>query len=259
MGSDDLFKKKKRQPIKDGDQKRRRGLREQREKVLIVTEGETEANYFNELCQAARLSATQAQPACAASDDGTKVTPSEDGSAPRSVLRCAERLYDASEEGGDPYDHVYCVIDRDSHSDFDETLSRIDDLSRQKRKAKPFAAIVSYPCFEYWLLLHFTYTRKPFARSGKKSPCDLVVGELKKGHIPSYCKNQESQKGLYGRLASMRKTAMERAERAAEEAKGDGERNPSTDIHVLIEKLLGDEKTPAGVGQTSGKRQPKGR
>ncbi|WWG65215.1 RloB family protein [Pseudomonas poae] len=52
------------------------------------------------------------------------------------------------------FDKVFCAIDRDTHESFDEAIR----LSKAHDK---ITVIASYPCFEYWLLLHFGYTRKP--------------------------------------------------------------------------------------------------
>jgi hypothetical protein len=54
------------------------------------------------------------------------------------------------------YDRVFCVIDRDEHKSFDEAM--------QTAAVTNVHAIASYPCFEYWLLLHFVYSRKPYRR-----------------------------------------------------------------------------------------------
>ena len=50
------------------------------------------------------------------------------------------------------FDAVYCVVDRDSHANWDQAI----DLARGHPKIQ---MIRSFPCFEFWLLLHFGYTR----------------------------------------------------------------------------------------------------
>jgi hypothetical protein len=56
------------------------------------------------------------------------------------------------------FDHIFCAIDRDNHQNFDEALNLIG-------ASKKIEIIVSYPCFEFWLLLHFVgYNRKPYRR-----------------------------------------------------------------------------------------------
>ncbi len=70
------------------------------------------------------------------------------------------------------FDKVFCAIDRDSHANFDDAIQ----LSRQVG----VEVIASYPCYEYWLLLHFTRSRAPFASTDRYSAGELAVRELRK-------------------------------------------------------------------------------
>jgi hypothetical protein len=85
-------------------------------------------------------------------------------------------LYEEDALRGDAYDKVFCVFDRDKHTTFDAALHRTKDLNAE---GKPFEAITSTPCFEFWLILHFGYTDQPFHTTGKKSVGDQVVSALK--------------------------------------------------------------------------------
>lgn len=81
------------------------------------------------------------------------------------------------------YDKIYCVFDRDKHTDFDKAVSRIKGEENDIRDdgSKKIVGVVSYPCFEYWLLLHFT-NRRPVhnGMTGGKSICDRHGDDLKK-------------------------------------------------------------------------------
>jgi RloB-like protein len=68
------------------------------------------------------------------------------------------------------FDSVYCVIDRDSHHHFAEAINLAD-------KSEKVTVIVSYPCFEYWLLLHFNESRKPYTAAGNKSAADVLIDD----------------------------------------------------------------------------------
>jgi RloB-like protein len=70
------------------------------------------------------------------------------------------------------YEHVYCTIDRDNHLRFDEALA----LAKLHAK---ITVIASYPCYEFWLLLHFRTTTKPYVLAGTNSACDLLVADLR--------------------------------------------------------------------------------
>ena len=77
------------------------------------------------------------------------------------------------------FDTVYCVIDKDQDKKFDEALA----LAAENREK--IVVIASYPCYEYWLLLHFRKTRKPYISAGKNSSCDLLVKDL--GYVTFSC------------------------------------------------------------------------
>jgi hypothetical protein len=126
------------------------------------------------------------------------------------------------------YDFIYCVVDRDTHANFDEAV-RVADRS------KNVLLIPSYPCFEYWLLLHFEESRKPFTAKGKKSAGDLVADALR-----GYAEMQQYEKGsdwsVFNALVESRfEKARERSARIYADAKNCDEMNPSTELHVLMD------------------------
>ena len=125
------------------------------------------------------------------------------------------------------FDHVYCAIDRDRHENFDEAL----DLAKGKKK---ISVIASYPCYEFWLLLHFQKTRRPYIGVGKNSSGDLLVKDLcKVAGMENYAKG--SFENLFERLIDRLPTARQRAAQVMEEALNNDNLNPSTRLHDLIE------------------------
>lgn len=156
MGTDDLHKKRKTK-IRD-----RKPKRQENEVILIVCEGEkTEKNYLNQLKDFFRLS-----------NVSINIFSSKNPS-PLQVIKFAKE-----KSKGNSYDKIYCVFDKDTHPDFDK--------ARQGCKKYKFEVIVSNPCFEFWILLHFTYTTKSFSAN---SPCnELIESDLKK-HIKDYKKD----------------------------------------------------------------------
>lgn len=162
MGTDNLFHKRK---AKAADKlERRKARRASYDKVLIVCEGEkTEPNYFNELINFYKLNTANVEV------DGTC------GSSPKSVFERALELYQQEERKGDSFDKVYCVFDKDSHDTYAETLIKI---AKQKPKGL-FQAAISVPCFEYWILLHFHYSTKPYHAKGSSSIGNEVLKILK--------------------------------------------------------------------------------
>ncbi|WP_426071385.1 RloB family protein [Janthinobacterium sp. DSP2-3-3] len=125
------------------------------------------------------------------------------------------------------YNSVYCVIDRDTHENFDKAVL----LAKTSKKVK---LIVSYPCFEFWLLLHFKYNRKTYCATGKHSPGAQMLRALKE------CDGMaEYEKGkvvsIFNSLIEKLPGARGNAERIIKEARADGEMNPSTLLYELLD------------------------
>jgi hypothetical protein len=131
-----------------------------------------------------------------------------------------------------PFDEVVCVIDRDEHSNFEEA-------SKLQRSHDNLKLFVSYPCFEFWLLLHFGLTRAPYqtARS--------VIQDLRtKPKMAPYTKG--STKGLFAELLPRLPQAMIHADTCLAQALAEKSMNPSTPIHQLMQRLI-DLQQPVQV------------
>ena len=111
-----------------------------------------------------------------------------EGPAPITVVETALERQKRELNLGEKYDVVFCVFDRDEHSSFDEACA--------VAKANKLKLARPWPHFEFWLLLQFGYTRKPYAKSGKASPADDCVRDLKKP-LPNY---EMAQRGCFGLL-----------------------------------------------------------
>lgn len=224
MGSDNIFQKRK--------ERRKTDLRRSAEKkspyetVLIVCEGEkTEVNYFKGLIQNERLNTANIE-----------VIYSEKGSAPIRIVECAIEKAE-TQEG---LDRVFCVFDRDSHSSYELAINKIKRYKPgRKSKSKPlFEAIVSSPCFEIWILLHFEYTTKSYNRTEKHSSCDSLVTALKL-HIPDYAKNIDN---LYGKTKKYHKEAISNAKKLKNDNVQTKSTNPATNVDTLIQYLINLKK-----------------
>lgn len=197
---------------------RKYATRTSRDRVLIVCEGEkTEPNYFRELRSS--LGLTNADIIICGGECGTD---------PKSVVEYAiQRYYQDTD-----FDRVYCVFDKDGHATYNSAIQIAKKVAMPREKL--FACIKSVPCFEYWLILHFSYTTAAFVETGKKSPGDCAVSELRK-HIPKYGKGIP---GVYSIVAPYMRTAMQNSARAYEQASQANTDNPSTEMHLLIEYLI---------------------
>lgn len=189
-----------------------RGIREFT-RILITCEGSrTEPNYFRGLCKSLGLTSAVVE-----------VTGKECGSSPISVCDYAiARL--ASDRA---FEHVYCVFDRDTHETFDAAVRKITE-----HPSKILTSIVSFPCFEYWILLHFRFTRATARRAGSKSAGDQMI-DLVLVEWPEYSKGSAN---VYERLNSrgLTDTAIANARQARADVSVTGNPDPSTDIDILV-------------------------
>lgn len=129
------------------------------------------------------------------------------------------------------YDEVFCVIDRNGHESFEAACA----LARERAG---LAVVRSYPCFEYWLLLHFDYTRSPFTAVGAKSSCDRVTDVLRQqANMNAYDKG--NVQGLFDRMLAgdLFTRARLNATRALQDAIEVDELNPSTQLHILMDRF----------------------
>jgi hypothetical protein len=171
--------------------------------VLIVCEGsKDEPEYFEDLKQELRAS-------------GVHIPRS--GSSPTSVVETAIREVRRAAEAGEPYDHAWCVFDRDTHADFQEAC--------QVANGNRIHLAVSVPSFEVWLLLHFRYSTAPLG-SAEKAKKQLKAMRL------AYPKNVAPWREL-------RPKAVEHGRKLIKHHGRVGSRltDPWTDVHLLIELL----------------------
>jgi len=214
MGSDDLFRKRKERNKES--LRRRMARRNPYDVVLIVCEGgKTEPQYFCELRSNLKL------------NNLNVVVTGECGSDPCSVV---DHAIEKAKIEGD-YDRVFCVFDKDRHPNYSDALDKIQHI--RLKKSQQIKAITSVPCFEFWILLHFEYTTRPFDSIGKRSICDSVIRCLKR-YIPNY---EKGRADIFHRTKADIDTAIQNAKKVVEAAKSGGTDNPSTLVHELVQYL----------------------
>lgn len=215
MGSDDLYHKRKaRQTTK---LQRSKAKRSSYDVVLIVCEGaKTEPFYLKGIRDFFRLN-----------NANIKICGKECGTDPLSIVNFAIETYKK-----DPiFDRVYCVFDRDRHVTFNTALEKVR-LTRLPHGGKLFA-VPSVPCFEYWLILHYKFTTKPYAATGCSSVCDQVIRGLKK-HIGGYDKGNQD---IFLITKDKLDTAIANSKSVKKFHETSGTDNPSTLMHELVEYL----------------------
>lgn len=143
------------------------------------------------------------------------------------VINRGIELKEAAKKDNNRFVHVYCVFDKD---DWDP--NRYEAAFAKANKHNDLTAIWSNECFELWYLLHFEY-RNTFI--GRNELCKLLENRLG----TKYSKNDET---IFKLLQEKQQDAIKHSNRLLCEAKKDCQRfpwrrNPSTNVHLLIEKL----------------------
>ena len=194
---------------------RKAGVRALRKRLLIVTEGQTERNYF----EGFKLK-------------GVTVRLSK-GTSPDQVVATAEKLFfngDGGFYGKEDFDEVYAVFDRDEHASYTNALNHADSLGKElkSRKRHPivFEAVPSNPCFELWLLLHFQNVSTLMHRN--------EVFKLIQHKLPGY---EKGAKDVYSLTSDKLVQAIERARTMNSNASPYSKDAPYTGIASLVEHL----------------------
>ena len=205
---------------------RRKAQRQPAERLLVVCEGaKTEPLYLGEIRQQLRLPSANVQ-----------VQPAAYGTEPLRIVEYAERLFTEGQRAlgihARSFDRVVVVFDRDEHHTYHAALQRVAALNgrldNDERVKVPFEAVVSVPCFELWLLLHFEDVFAPLHR-------DEALARLRV-HVAGYTKGQGSHWAVtHERLdvATARAEALLAAGHTAEDGT-----QPYTNMHALVHRLL---------------------
>ena len=124
----------------------------------------------------------------------------------------------------DEYDQCWCVFDTETVENAGNVQAAIE-----RAKAKDVELAISNPAFEFWLLLHFVQTDRPFENA------QALLQELRQ-HLPEY----EKADDVYARLEPAMPEAIKRAQQVlnAHESAASGQfPNPSTTVHLLVQEL----------------------
>ncbi|MBI5922677.1 MAG: RloB domain-containing protein [Betaproteobacteria bacterium] len=126
------------------------------------------------------------------------------------------------------FDRIFCVIDRDTHPNFDEALV-------EAKRSPKVDVIASYPCFEFWLLLHYEYTTKPFTAAGNKSAAETLIERLRThSGMGDYAKGS-AQSIFQSLIGDKFEDARLRSPLVHQNAQECKDMNPSTRLHDLMD------------------------
>ena len=192
---------------RDSPHRRRQSFRELRPRILIVCEGaKTEPLYFKSF----RVTSAQVEVV------GT-------GANTLSVVEVAQNLAAEARRKKEPFQHVWCVFDRDSFP-----VERFNGALQEARKAG-FGCAWSNECFEIWYILHFCYIDAAVSRTTYKERLSRHLGFPYEKNLPQ----------IYEHLIEHQSDALRNADRllgryrSADPAND----NPCTTVQELVRLL----------------------
>lgn len=204
---------------------RRPGSRRPGRCILIVCEGaKTEPNYFASLRDHLRLSTVS-------------VKIRDRAGAPISIVEEAHAQVEKRKQDirdgrtNHPlFEAVWCVFDVENPH-INQTINRAVQFADQNE----YQLAISNPAFEFWYILHFERTTRPFADGDE-------LKEYLKRHIPGY----HSAMQVFDSLMPSMRTALHYARSILENYPRGEQRfpNPSTRVHLLVEEMI--EMSPIG-------------
>lgn len=195
---------------------RLRQRRRERERVLIVCEGETEQRYFEKI-----------RTECRGCDMEISVQ-----STKNDPLGLVDHALSVFRNNENAFDKIYCVFDKDEHPHFDRAITKAREqngkLLNDVGSEVYFREIPSVPCFELWILLHFIQV---------DPKCEIERGEAQRkvnDHIKDYKKGD-------GDIYSKTKELIETAYRHYVFLKCNADllKNPYTAVHELVKFFNG--------------------
>ena len=191
---------------------RKKASRAGRPTALIVCEGRcTEPHYLVGLLEHLGVNAANAH-----------IQPGSYKTEARSLVRDAQDRFRNNPE----YDRVFVVLDGDQAHLADAQREAAEGLAKASGGVVTVELIVTSPCFEYWLLLHFEYTTRGY-RSAE------AVRALK-GHLTDYDKGDRQ---IFAKVKSGLEVAEARAAKGHREIAKTGATSPRTDMPVLTAAL----------------------
>lgn len=187
---------------------------------LIICEGETEENYFKGL-----ISQDKYKRKFQAID--VNIFKPKDHS-PLGLVKEAKRQLNKAKRERNSYNFVWIVFDKDGHA-------KVPEAFETARTNNPEINIAfTAPCFEFFVLLHFEKTTKPFSK------CDSVISQIKKKWLPNYEKATNIYEEIYEFKdfgSSNSKWVQERAEVDLNDGKRIYNLSAYSNIHEIIEFL----------------------
>lgn len=189
------------------------GIIDERKFFLVVTEGKTEAQYFDHF----------------RSTTGPRIMSVDAGDSKiRLVEKAIELRVNVCEDNSynEEVDETWVVFDRDIDKEKPNDKETFNEaLALAERKGINVA--YSNDAFELWFLLHFQVVSGEMHR-------DVVCDKLK-SHLGNYAHGDD----IFDKIETLYPDALKRAQQMLRAAEGTHpvDANPSTTVHLLTEKL----------------------
>ena len=181
--------------------------------ILVICEGrETEPNYIDGLRDHLRVNAA-----------AVHIERGDSETYPIGLVRKAQKLF----KGDRDYDLVYVVCDGDSQHLATARALAARRLRNSGGAVTEVQVIASYPSIEFWLLMHFEYSARPFRTAAE-------VQQILRAHLPDYRKNDRD---IFLKAAPGLDQACQRVEQLKAELRANGASAPDTDMHLLVEQF----------------------
>lgn len=203
--------------------KRGRGKRPQKKfkkRGLILCEGKTEENYFKGFVSQERYKRNF-------TSISVDIYKPKDHS-PHGLLEEAKSRYKEAKKEKNPFDFIWIVFDKDGHIKVPNTFEEAIN------SPMPVKIAFTVPCFEYFALLHFERTTKPYKR------CKGVISAITGNHIPDY----EKSSNLFETLKLKHTTGLKNSKWVLSQLEEDLARGKKpydlscySNIHEIIENL----------------------
>lgn len=188
-------------PAKKKPFQRKKPSRSPNPMTFVNCEGETERIYVKSLREYFKLETLEILPVTTETDALSIVE--------RAISQKNQNEKDGMSREGDCFFSIF---------DGDNATSK----ATKHAKKNGIETIISSPCFEYWVLLHFKKTDRPYEN------CPQVTNDVKK-HDQEYKKTDPS---FYAKII---KEKLESAERNAQS--NDKESSSYSDMHILVAHL----------------------
>ncbi len=181
--------------------------------ILIICEGQqTEPNYLRGLCDARGINRAN-----------LTVVPGDGNTDAARLVRKARRRFEVDRD----FDAVFVVCDC-AGEDLSEAMSlAAKPMKNVSGSALSVTLIISRPCFEFWLLLHFEYAARPFHMAA-----DVI--DLLRRHITDYHK---ADREIFAKAGAGLDRAIGHTERLKVDLAAVGSESPNTDMPTLIKAL----------------------